>query len=134
MERNPFRHATGVTPPPQGEASSASKKHKIKRRTRVERALGGTRGQRPLEKLYIVLKIEIPLPHQRGALLPKSACVGGGKGVGTSQVALCATYSVKKPWQVFCARVILAHARLTRQEPLGSLQNPYFIPAKPRFL
>ena len=32
----------------------------------------------------------------------------------TSQVALRATYSVKKPWRAFCARVILAPARLTR--------------------
>ena len=34
----------------------------------------------PLKKLYIILKIEIPLPRQRGALLPKSACVGGVRG------------------------------------------------------
>ena len=32
------------------------------------------------------------------------------------------------------ARVILAPARLTRQEPLGSLQNSHFAYAKPRFL
>ena len=34
----------------------------------------------PLKKLYIILKIEIPLPRQFGALLPKSACVGGVRG------------------------------------------------------
>ena len=32
------------------------------------------------------------------------------------------------------ARVILAPARLTRQEPLGSLKNSHFANAKPRFL
>ena len=46
--------------------------------------------------------------------------------VRTSQVTLRATYSVKKPWRAFCARVILAYGRLTRQEPLGSLQNSHF--------
>ncbi len=33
---------------------------------------------RPLEKLYIILKIEIPLPHQSGALFAKILCAGGG--------------------------------------------------------
>ena len=103
MERNPFRHATGVTPPPKGEASPASKKHKIKQRTRTKYALGGkgvlvpsghrpgpteaAAETRPLEKLYIILKIEIPLPRQFGALLPKSACVGGVRGWETEKTS-----------------------------------------------
>ena len=42
---------------------------------------------RPLEKLYIILKIEIPLPRQFGALLPKSACVGGVRGWETEKTS-----------------------------------------------
>ena len=54
-----------------------------------------------------------PLPC-RGAILPR--LVEAWEGV--------------RGW----ARVILAPARLTRQEPLGSLQNSHFAIAKPRFL
>ena len=40
----------------------------------------------PLEKLYIILKIEIPLPCQRGPLFQKSIGAGGGE---RAPVALC---------------------------------------------
>ena len=81
MERNPFRHATGVTPPPVGEASPACGDYKLRQRAWVKHVLGGARGQRPLEKpLYYILKIEIPLPRQRSPLFQKSIGVGGGRG------------------------------------------------------
>ena len=41
----------------------------------------------PLEKLYIILKIEIPLPCQRGPLFQKSIGAGGGRGWVTPKPA-----------------------------------------------
>ena len=52
----------------------------------------------------------------------------------TSQVALRATYSVKKPWRAFCARVILVPARLTRPRTAWEFAKLPFCSAKPRFL
>ena len=45
-------------------------------------------------------------------------------------------FLTERPKELFLgsARVILAPARLTRQESLGSLQNSHFATAKPRFL
>ena len=60
------------------------------------------------------MKNKIPLPRQRG-LPPSKECVRG-RGQGG--------------W----ARVKLHFVQLTRQEPLGSLQNSHFANAKPRFL
>ena len=42
----------------------------------------GRRGRSPLKKLYFILKIEIPLPRQRGPLFQKSIGAGGGRGWG----------------------------------------------------
>ena len=39
--RNPFRPGSAGPPPPGGEASPASKEHKVRQRARAKRALGG---------------------------------------------------------------------------------------------
>ena len=52
---------------------------------RAKRVLGGQGGNRPLEKLYIIiLKLEIPLPRQRSPLLKKVYAWEGARG-GTYQ-------------------------------------------------
>ena len=65
----------------------------------------------PFEKLYIILKLEIPLPRRRSALFVKGLCVGGGRGVGTSQVSLSFDLLAKNRLGVCKTPILLSQNR-----------------------
>ena len=101
----------------------------------------------PLRKrLRLRLTIPTPCPLPRLYFFERGGRAGAGGGdysihlISKGELTLplwnpfCGRPGVSGPLRGMCERVKLHFVQLTRQEPLGSLQNSHFAVAKPRFL